>query len=96
MKEREQEERRSIKKCLLRFPYIDKGENNWIPEKKKVEEKEEGKESTFSRSIWDRYKMYIFPLLLLIFFCSFVQLIFLPLYIYTFLPIDPHLIMWVV
>ena len=38
MKEREQEERRSIKKCLLRFPYIDKGENNWIPEKKKVEE----------------------------------------------------------
>lgn len=33
---KEKEEQRSIKKCLLRFPYIDKGENNWIPEKKNV------------------------------------------------------------
>lgn len=85
MKEKESEEiderkRRAKKyqKCLLRFPYIDKGENNWIPEKKKcIKVEKEGKESTFSiRSIWDRYKncsppyFFFFLSSLFLFFCA--------------------------
>jgi hypothetical protein len=87
------EAKKSIKKCLLRFPYIDKSENNWIlgktvPKKKEKRAHFLGPFETgikvFTATKQKKTKRNLFLLLLFAFTLkespslSFVQLIFLP------------------